>query len=100
MFPGVRNVASNEVMARVVREDPGAIGYVGLGFVDSGVRTIAVDGIEVTERTVTDGTYPLSRTLNLYISEDAPERVWRFLQFVLSPEGRGIVEESGFVPIF
>eukprot|EP00828_Plagiopyla_frontata_P033310 TRINITY_DN4324_c0_g1_i2.p2 TRINITY_DN4324_c0_g1~~TRINITY_DN4324_c0_g1_i2.p2 ORF type:complete len:238 (+),score=61.29 TRINITY_DN4324_c0_g1_i2:228-941(+) len=98
-FPGIRRVGSNEVMARMVREEPGSIGYVGLGFVDSGMRMIEVNGIAATDRTVTDGSYPLSRTLNLYVPVDAPERVRRFVRFVLGPEGRTIVEDSGFVPV-
>ena len=92
-------VASNEAMARMVREEPGSIGYVGLGFVDSRIRLIEVDGITATEATVASGTYPLSRTLNLYIPKDAPVDVRRFVEFVLGPEGRRIVEDSGFVPI-
>ena len=99
VYSGVRRVASNEVMAEVVRDEPGAIGYVGLGFVGSQVRKIDVDGVPATDRTVTDGIYPLSRTLNLYIHKDAPERVRRFVRFVLGPEGRAIFEESGFVPV-
>lgn len=98
-FPGVRRVASNENMARMVREEPGAIGYVGLGFLDSGIRMIEVDGVPATDQTVTDGTYPLSRTLNLYLLKDAPDRVRWFVGFVLGPEGRTIIEDSGFVPI-
>ena len=99
IHPGFRRVDSNEAMARMVREEPGSIGYVGLGFVDSRIRVVEVDGIAATEATVASGAYPLSRTLNLYISKEAPVSVRRFVEFVLGPEGRRIVEDSGFVPV-
>jgi phosphate transport system substrate-binding protein len=49
--------------------------------------------------TIKDGTYPLSRDLNLYTLGDPSPDAETFIDFVLSDEGQTIVEDSGFVPI-
>lgn len=93
----VRLVESNEVMVQAVQIQPGAIGYVGLGFVGPGMNGLMVDGIPATLQTVSNGSYPLARTLNLYIDKDAPAWVRLFVDFVLGPTGREIIEDEGFV---
>ncbi|MDD3310908.1 MAG: PstS family phosphate ABC transporter substrate-binding protein [Pseudodesulfovibrio sp.] len=95
---GLRRLDSNEAMVRAVCAGPGAIGYVGMGFVDGSVKALPLDGRTATVRSVLDGSYPASRTLNFYIAGDATQPVRAFVDFVLSSQGRRIVVESGFVP--
>ncbi len=95
----VHRVASNAAMVRAVQPHPGGIGYVGLGFAGPGVRQLKVNGVGASAETILDGSYPISRTLNLYIAKDAPLPVRLFVGFVLGSTGRGIVEKAGFVPV-
>jgi len=95
---GLRRLASNRAMVRAVSVEPGAVGYVGMGFVDGTVKPLALGGKTASARSVLDGSYPASRTLNLYIGKDAPSPVRAFVDFVMSPQGRRIVKQSGFVP--
>ena len=44
--------ASNQAVASVIAETPGAIGYVGLGYVTSSIKAVDVDGIEPDKETV------------------------------------------------
>lgn len=85
------------------------IGYSGVGYVTSGVRAVPIAEIEGDEpvsvefETASDGTYPFTRYLYVYVNKkpDSPlpplER--EFLKLVLSDSGQEIVEKDGYVPL-
>lgn len=85
------------------------IGYSGVGYVTSGVRAVPIAEVEGDEpvsvefETASDGTYPFTRFLYVYINKkpDSPlpplER--EFLKLVLSDPGQEIVEKDGYVPL-
>lgn len=89
--------ASNQAVATVVAKTPGAIGYVGLGYVNSTVKPVTVDDIECTKESVLSGEYPLSRPLFMYTNGKPKGIVKKFLDFVSSPQGQKIAEEQGYV---
>ncbi len=91
--------ASNAAVKKAVQITPGAIGYVGLGYVDSTVKAIPVDGILPTEETVLSGKYPLARPLFMYTNGRPSGAVKEFMDFVLSWEGQSLAKENGFVPL-
>ncbi len=91
--------ASNQAVASVVARTPGAIGYVGLGYLSDAVKAITVDGVEVTQANVLSGKYPLSRPLFMYTSGTPSGDVKNFLDFVMGIEGQKIVREEGFIPL-
>jgi phosphate transport system substrate-binding protein len=76
-----------------------AIGYVGLGFVDSTTPALKLNGILPNANTVKDNTYPLSRSLFMYTKGEATGAVKMFIDFVLSPAGQAIVEQEEFIPL-
>lgn len=85
------------------------IGYSGVGYRTSSVRAVPVaeveedDPVEVSFETATDGTYPLTRYLYVYVNKkpDTPlaplER--EFFKLILSQPGQEIVEKDGYVPL-
>ncbi|MCG9761782.1 MULTISPECIES: PstS family phosphate ABC transporter substrate-binding protein [Pseudoalteromonas] len=85
-----------------------AIGYSGIGYKTSGVRTVPLakkgtNYVDATLENVAQGKYPLSRFLYLYVNkhpnkELAPIEA-EFLKMVLSKEGQKIVEKDGYVPL-
>jgi phosphate transport system substrate-binding protein len=89
--------ASNQAIAVSVSKTPGAIGYIGLGYVSDDVKVITVDGIEPTKETALSGEYPLSRPLYMYTNGEPEGAVKDFIGFVLSEVGQDLVEENGFV---
>jgi len=89
--------ASNQAVATTVANTPGAIGCVGLGYLSTKVKAVAVDGVLPSKEAVADETYPLARPLYLYANGEPRGIVKSFIDFVLSPEGTKIVEELGFV---
>jgi phosphate transport system substrate-binding protein len=94
---------SKDVVALVSRT-PCAIGYSGVAYATSDVRTLKVaarpGGVAVaaSQASVIDGSYPLARPLYLYTTTPPPAHVEAFLNWVLGPEGQTIVSELGFVP--
>ena len=92
-----------------VSEDLYGIGYSGIGYKTSGVKTLALAKASGEEyhgtdaQTVLSGKYPLSRFLMLYINK-APNRpldplVREFVRYVLSREGQEIVIKDGYLPL-
>ena len=92
-----------------ITEDKFGIGYSGIGYVTSGVRPLALAAdakskpIEGHYENLSNGAYPLSRYLNLYIAKapgkplDPLQR--EFLKYVFSKEGQEVVVKDGYFPL-
>ncbi|WP_235809609.1 phosphate ABC transporter substrate-binding protein [Methanofollis ethanolicus] len=94
---------SNGAVKQTIAQTPGAIGYVGLGYIDDTVKALSVDvngtTVEPTVAAVVSGDYPIARSLNMFTKGEATGLAKEYLDFILSPEGQTIVEEEGFVPV-
>jgi len=83
----------------------GAIGYVGLAYLDKSVKALKVSYdkgktyIEPSMATAKNKTYPVVRPLQYYYSTKVESNVKPYLDFVLSSEGQKIVEQVGYVPL-
>ena len=91
--------ASNQAIASIVAKTPGAIGYVGLGYITDSVKVLKIDGIVPGKDTVLSGKYPVSRPLFMYTNGNPKGAVKGFIEFVTGPEGQKIVDEEGFVAL-
>ncbi|MBN2210307.1 MAG: phosphate ABC transporter substrate-binding protein [Sedimentisphaerales bacterium] len=100
MAGAVETVSSNVPAQNRVKTTPGAIAYVGLGFLD-GVKALKVDGVAPTKRSIAAGTYPVARPLYLFTNgyPKLGSLVHQFCTFYLSEAGQEIIEEKGFVPL-
>ncbi len=101
MASGVEYVNSNPQSHARVKTTMGGIGYVGLGFVDSFVKALKIDGVEPTKKSIASGKYPVSRPLYMFTNgyPKLGSDVHAFTSFYLSERGQEIVEEKGFVPV-
>ena len=95
--PDALTTASNQGVAQTIAQTPGAIGYVGIGYLSKKVKAVTVDGIACTRNTVLSKKYPLSRELYMYTNGAPAGGVKKFIDFVLSSEGKKIVEEEGSI---
>jgi len=96
----VEYVGSNGAIRQRVMSTPAAIGYVGLAFTE-GVKALTVNGIEATPETVTNKKYPISRPLYMY-TNGRPKQgtpLYDFINLAGTPEGKKIIEDTGFVPV-
>ena len=94
-------VSSNPQAHARVSSTEGAIGYVGLGFVDAKVKAVEVNGVVPSKKTVLSGKYPLSRPLFLFTNgyPEPGSAVHAFCTFFLTEKGQEIIEAKGFVPM-
>ncbi len=77
-----------------------AIGYVSFSFIDESVKGINVNEVEGTPENAKSGTYPLSRPfLFVYMNDKATPVVQAFIDFALSDDGQGFVEEHGGIRV-
>jgi phosphate transport system substrate-binding protein len=103
---GIQLAASNAAVVQSVSQELWSIGYVGFAFAEgAGVKVVGVKknnaspAVSPSLPTVRDGSYPLERPLHIYASSKASGLALAFLEFVLSPEGRRIAREKGYVPL-
>ncbi len=94
---------SNGAVKQTVAQTPGAIGYVGLGYLDGTVKAVPIlvdgDAIEPSVRNVLDGKYPISRPLLLLTKGEPKGLAQDYIRFLLGPEGQKIMLDEGFVPL-
>lgn len=96
---GALILASNNAVVTTIKNTPGAIGYAGLGYVNSSIKAITVNGVKATVETVQNKSYPIARTLHMYTAGTPSGLTKQYLDFVLSNEGQEIVSQQGFVKV-
>ncbi|MBM4120455.1 MAG: PstS family phosphate ABC transporter substrate-binding protein [Nitrospira sp.] len=92
-----------------ISRDPLAIGYAGIGFQSTYVRTLPIAGragapfVMPSAESSADGTYPLNRQLYLYAKRDPrtglEPAIREFLIFINSREGQALVARAGAYPL-
>ena len=76
----------------------GAGGSTGLTASGSTGLTASKDAVGPNAQTIKDGTYPLARTLVLYVSPKASPAARDFARFILAGSGDAICRKHGFMP--
>jgi phosphate transport system substrate-binding protein len=101
MHSSVETVASNPACHARVTSTVGAIAYVGLGFVDSKVKAIKVDGVMPNRRTVASGKFPIARPLFMFTNgyPKLGSLIHEFVTYHLTEKGQEIITAKGFVPL-
>jgi len=85
---------SNGQVRTAVATTPNTIAYLSFGFLDSSVAPVVIDGVAPTVDNVRNGSYPISRPLNM-LTKGAPNPLAQaFLDYILSNAGQEIVAED------
>lgn len=88
-----------------VSQTRGAIGYVGLAYIEKDVKALKVSYdkgktyVGPSMATAKDKTYPVIRPLYYYYITSLEKTVKPFVDYTLSAEGQKTVEEIGYVPL-
>jgi phosphate transport system substrate-binding protein len=90
---------SNGAVRTTCSTTPGAVAYLSFGYLDSSVKTIAVDGTHPTPENVAAGTYPVYRPLNMITNGQPSGIAAAWLEFILSDEGQAIVVAEHYLPV-
>jgi phosphate transport system substrate-binding protein len=97
-------IGDNQQGIRTVTSDPGAIGYVSIGTAiyeasaGSALDLLPVDGVEPSLDNVRNGSFPLSRPLNLVHHGEPSELTAAFLAFAASSAVDDLIEGQFLVP--
>lgn len=89
--------SSTSVVLASVKDNPSAIAFVSLGTINDEVKIVKVDGIMPSSETVKNGTYPVTRSFNVAFRKDISAAAEDFLDFVMSKQGKNIVEAEGYI---
>ncbi len=97
-------VADSEQAIRAVTGRPGAIAYVSCGQMEASgnstpVRSLPFGGKMPTTEQIRDGTYPLSRPLNLVTRDAADGLAKEFIDFARSNNVIDLIQKYHFVPL-
>ncbi len=98
-------IGDNQQGILTIASDPYAIGYVSIGTASyevsrgTKIRMLPMKGIEPSLDNVRNGTFPLSRPLNLLTHGEVSELAAAFIAFAQSPQVHDLVEAQYFVPI-
>lgn len=100
-------------IVEAIRNDPGGIGYVGVGYILDKSREISA-GLQVpllynqdpslatspvSESAIRSGRYPIVRPLFQYTDGQPSGKLLDFIRFGLSAAGQEIVSKNGYYPI-
>jgi phosphate transport system substrate-binding protein len=93
-------VGSGGAIRQRVLSTPAAIGYVGLAFTE-GVKSLTVNGVEANAETVASKKYPVARPLYMYTNGRPKEGtpLYDYINLSGTPDGKKIIEDTGFVPV-
>lgn len=102
---GIMSMPATGAIIQSVGQTKGAIGYVGLAYLNKDVKAVRIsydNGQSYTEPTVAhakNGAYPIVRPLYYYYVTNSESKVKPFIDYVLSEKGQKIVSETGFITV-
>jgi phosphate transport system substrate-binding protein len=106
--PTVKEQPGSSAVVQGIATDLGAIGYSGIGYKTSDVRTLALGEekdkfVEPSYENCVSGEYPLARFLYVYVNKKPGTALdpltSEFLKFILSKEGQEVVVKDGYFPL-
>ncbi|MDR2057776.1 MAG: PstS family phosphate ABC transporter substrate-binding protein [Dysgonamonadaceae bacterium] len=102
---GIMSMPATGAIIQSISQTKGAIGYVGLAYLNKEVKAIHVsyDGgktyVEPSVANAKNATYPIVRPLIYYYITQSEKKVKPFIDYVLSEAGQKIVADIGFITL-
>ncbi len=102
---GIMSMPATGAIMQSVSQTKGAIGYVGLAYLNKDVKAIHVsynqgsNYVQPTVENAKNNSYPIVRPLYYYYLLSSEKSVKPFLDYVLSAQGQKIVSEIGYIPV-
>lgn len=90
---------SNQAILNEVANSKYAIGYIGMGYMNDTVDSVAIDGVKPTFETVANKTYPIAREVFWYTDSARDGVVREVTDFAVSDKGQELIKKEGFVPV-
>ncbi|GHT66804.1 phosphate ABC transporter substrate-binding protein [Bacteroidia bacterium] len=102
---GIMSMPATGAIVQSVSQTKGAIGYIGLAYLNKNVKAIHVSYdkgktfVVPSEANAKNKTYPIVRPLYYYYLTKAEKIVHPFIDYILSAEGQQTVKEIGFITV-
>ena len=102
---GIMSMPATGAIIQSVSQTRGAIGYVGLAYLNANVKAVHVSYdkgktfVEPTVANAKNNTYPIVRPLLYYYASKSEALVKPFIDYILSTEGQKTVADIGFITI-
>lgn len=99
-----QHMAGTAALINAISKDPQGIGFGGAAYA-SNVKSLSIAAenkaayIAPSENTILNGQYPISRFLYFYTNSKPKGMVKKFIDWVISPAGQGVVKKVGYYPI-
>ncbi len=90
---------SNGIMRETVASTKNSIGYISIGYVNSTVKAIKLEGAEPGAESAKKGIYPLSRFLHMFTKGEPSGRVADFIEYILSEDFQREVVSKEYIPV-
>jgi phosphate transport system substrate-binding protein len=101
---------NDNVIIQAMAGSPSSLGFVGFAFAEEAgdqVREIGIDGgdgcVSPSDETISDGSYPLSRSLFIYVNNEKlgqSEALRAYVDYYLTDEALNeLVSEVGYIPL-
>ena len=107
--PDYQASSDDNVIIQGIEGSDTSLGFVGFAFAESAgdlIKEIAVDAgdgcVAPSIETIADGTYPLSRSLYIYVNTDAAASnpaLAAYVDLYVSPDGLAAAAEAGYVEL-
>lgn len=101
---GILSMPATGAMIQSVSQTRGAIGYVGLAYLDKAVKAVHISYdsgrsfVEPSFENAGNRSYPIVRPLYYYYLTASESKVDSFIRFVRSDEGQQAVKQLGYIP--
>lgn len=91
---------SSGTVKKIIKETPGAIGYLALSYLDESVSGLKLDGVEPNKENIVSGKYPVWSYEHMYTKGEPTGLKKEFLDYMLAPEVQTtIVPQLGYLPV-
>jgi phosphate transport system substrate-binding protein len=102
--PRAQAMPGTAAVVNAVAKEKFGVGYGGAAYA-KGIKVLKIKkddkaaGIAPTDKTIQDGTYPLSRPLFFYTRTNPSADIKAFIDYVLGAEGQGMAVKVGYFPV-
>ncbi len=101
VFPRALLQASNGAVAQVVSQNKYSIGYIGMGYLNKGLKAIKVNGVLGDTTTVVSGQYSIARYLYVFTNSWPSGDLLKFVMYLINPrQGQKLTRAAGYIPLY
>ena len=96
---------NNQQKIEIIASNVDAIGYVSISLAEYNIingvpiKLLPINGVEATTAAVRDGSFPLSRPLNLVTKTEPSGLTKDFIEFARSEKVRDLIKAQNFIPL-